>query len=227
MRRVASVVIALTVCGAGAWVAPAGAATSTDPTPICSPTPQEPSSFCVTSTLSLTAPGSDSATDTHDAAGPANLTLKVANTSPGHDGDGSSTVWLDQIELNVLSGLDGGPTLAAHGLPNNLIVAGSTAGCAPNGADFSSCTAGTGTFFANVTGTQFDDGLHSGTFGIQKIVNISPAPDGTTMDWQVTVDYCIAFPMFQQSCLGGAQESSSGCRPSSRWRTKAAPQPAW
>lgn len=204
MRRQAAIVSVLAV--SAALMGGVTEAATPAPTPTCSPMPQEPSSFCVTSTVSLTAPGSTPGTDEHDAAAPADLAIDIANVSPAHDADGSSGVWLDHVAVNLLSGLDGGPSIAPRGLPNNLLVAGSTGGCAPSGNDFSGCTAGTGTFYANVSGTMLDDGLHSGTFGIQKIANVTPAPEGSILDWKVTVDLCI--DVLNQSCLGGAQEQT-------------------
>src|SRR4051794_2607696 len=106
MRRRASLVIALALGAAGLLGGSAGAA-GAPPAAICSPTPQEPSSFCVASALTLTTPASTPATDEHRAAAPVDLGLDVSNTSPGHDGDGSAGAWLDHVTVNLLGGLDG------------------------------------------------------------------------------------------------------------------------
>jgi hypothetical protein len=182
-----SVVMVLVVLAAG--FTPTAGATAPE---LCAPTPKVATSFCMQYAVTVTAPGTTTAED--HAAAPADIALQFANTSTNHASD--TNVWLQQLTFSLLTGLGGKAYTPSASLPNNLLLSGASAACGP-GADnsFSACTAGSGTFFANVSGL-LEPGVHAGTFGVQRITNVNPPATGMDIDWSVAVEFCLQSSTF-------------------------------
>jgi PKD domain len=132
------------------------------------------------------------------AATPFDLDVTLANSSPNHLT--SKATWVDGVTLHLLGTHVSAPGITpSNQLPDLLVLAGDT-GCTSPG--FSDCTAGHGTFVVDVSGSGIFDGIHTGTFGIVRIVNVnppaSPAPPGT-YDYRLDLEYCIPTPFGQCS----------------------------
>jgi hypothetical protein len=190
LRRSALVLTAALLAGGTSLstATPAGAV----PTPVCSETD---ATFCFSADLSVTVPGS--ATPEDRAGAPADYTFSLENTSADHLSNNKNH-WLGQLGVNLVKGLGGSFATPSAQLDNNLLVAGTSAGCA-QGADnsFSECTAGHGVVVADVTGSGFPgvDGFHTGTFGVQKIYNINPPTAGYVIDWNAVLELCVNTPL--------------------------------
>jgi hypothetical protein len=153
---------------------------------MCSPSPKTAASFCVT--YDATLPGA------LDAAAPAGVQISLANTSAQHLTDESE--WVKAVTLTVLSALSGsGPRALtpSNQLPNGLVIAGDD-GCGPDGnGSFASCTAGSGAFVADVTGTPggLFDGFYQGHAGILRVLNVA-GTTGDAVHYQASIEICIA-----------------------------------
>jgi PKD repeat protein len=188
----------------------AAAGTVADPaaaTDICSPTD---SAFCVTYTAAVDQPGTSTA-ETR-AAAPVDVSVSAANTST--DQSSSTTHWLDHIVLTLFNGLGGKAYTPSAKLDNNLLVAGSSTDC--SAADFSDCTAGHGTFYADITGSGYFDGIYPGNFGIQRITNVNPTTvAGADLQWNVALTFCIhgtpiTIPCQNENFTAAAASAGSG-----------------
>jgi hypothetical protein len=160
--------------------------------------------FCATYSLTVTDPGTQTA-QSH-AAAPADVTASLSNTSPAHATD--MNVWWSSVSVALANGLGGDVFTPSAALDPDLLVAGSSSDCGPdaaNGYSFSSCSAGYGTLYANVTGTSLYDGIHPGTFGIERIVNHAQS-GGNLIDWIATVEVCVSTPF---GCNSGSPQSES------------------
>ena len=139
MRRTLSAVVVCVVAAGTATVGPAAASSAP-----CSGTD---SSFCVSYDVGVIPPGTTTAVDS--AASPADVSLSFANSSAGLDS--STSRWLNEVDLSLVNGL-GPVNTSSNDLDPGLLVAGSSEACG-SGGDFTSCTAGHGTFYADLTGT--------------------------------------------------------------------------
>jgi hypothetical protein len=136
------------------------------------------------------------------AAAPADVSVALANSSP--DRASSTSQWLSTVRVDLASSATAGPLVASSAdLPDGLLVAGTAAGCASGGDNsFSGCAAGRGTVLLDVHGTGFFDGIHSSTFGIQRVTNVQGT--GDVAEYQVTYTFCLPTP------LGPCSSQSSG-----------------
>ena len=169
--------LALCPAGAGAAVPQVGACSAAAPT------------FCLSYGAAVMTPGSPAA-ETRPAA-PVDLSIGVTNTSSAHTGD--KPRWFASVSADLLSSATAAPLLTpSTAMPDGLMIAGTAAGC-PAGMDysFSSCTAGFGAALADVSGTGgLFDGVHTATFGIQRVVNVHSTP--LLVDYDVQFTACVS-----------------------------------
>jgi hypothetical protein len=187
--------VALSVVGVG----PAGA----DPTEQCNPSPKTDASFCVTFDATLPA--------TLQAAAPADLALSLSNTSAQHLTDESQ--WVAAVTLTPLwagPAATPGVLTPSDQLPDGLVIAGDD-GCGPDlNGSFASCSAGSGAFVADVTGTPggLFDGFYTGHAGILKVLNVADTT-GNAVHYRAEIQVCIAItaPVDFGNCAISGQQA--------------------
>jgi hypothetical protein len=177
-------------------------AASADPPQTAACSPSDPT-FCLSYGAAVYAPGTTTAET--NASGPFDFSLALTNTSPSHGSDQQR--WLKSLTIDLVSGSTGGVQLTPSSqLPDGLMIAGSSAGCAPGGDNsFSACTAGHGTAVINVSGLPSDNGYKTATFGIQRITNV--AATSSLGEYDVEVSLCV--PFLGNACFVQAPSSVS------------------
>lgn len=149
----------------------------------CNPAVKVATSFCVTYDSSLT-----SAT----AHAPSDASFSMSDTSPGFPG--TKGTWLSTVTVHLV-GAGAPPRITPSAqMPNGLLIAG---GGPCTGPAFSNCVGGSGGFVVDVSGAPFDNGIHSGTFGIADIENINPPAPGGLINWALNVNYCVTAALTQ------------------------------
>jgi hypothetical protein len=151
--------------------------------------------FCATYSIGVLRPGTTT-TETR-AMAPADLRLSLGNVTAGHDTIRSK--WLERAKVGLLSKGGVGGFVPSRQLPA-LLLSGSTDACG-TGSDFSACTAGHGTFSALVSDTgSEDDGYRTGTFGVQRVVNVTAPGNDNRLKWRAFVAFCVETSI---GCNGG------------------------
>jgi hypothetical protein len=166
------------LAAAAALVIAAVTSATASATEICSDSPKVATSFCVDPSLALssTIPGD-----------PLRIDLTGADTSTNFSTD--TNEWVNSAAVNLQSG-GGSPVdiTPSANMPNGLLIANSPA-CS---GDYSNCSAGHGVFAGILSGTMVGaDGYYEGTFGINKITNVSPADSGDLATYRVFVSYTV------------------------------------
>jgi hypothetical protein len=164
----------------------------------CSPTPKVATSFCITydSTVSTTAANS-----------PVDATISISDTSSGFPND--KTTWIATATLHLTSASTPPRITPSAQMPNGLLIAG---GGPCTGPGFTDCTAGSGTFVADISGTPFgiENGIHTGTYGISDIENVNPPAAGTLIQWALNISWCIHFNFISLTQCGTTSTTVSG-----------------
>ena len=162
------------------------------PTEACSPSPKDSTSFCAT--LDQLAPS------TTQAAKPFNLDAAFHNSSTNHISDPAT--WIDHVDLHLLGTNSAAPlVIPSNLLPDELVLAGDDSDCSTN---FAACDAGHGGFVANVTEAPIENGVHTGTFGILRIVNENDAthvPGANSYLYRMDLDVCVDSATFGTCAL--------------------------
>jgi len=164
----------------------------------CSPTPKVATSFCV---------AYDSTVSSTVAHSPTDATISISNTSTGFPGD--KTTWIGTVTLHLTSANTPPRITPSAQMPNGLLISG---GGACTGPAFTDCTAGSGTFVADISGTPFgvEDGIHTGTYGISDIENVNPPAAGTLIQWALNISWCIHFNTLGITQCGTTSTTVSG-----------------
>jgi PKD domain len=161
--------------------------------PACDPLPKDGTSFCVVL--------DQLSTSTTLAAAPFDLDLAFHNSSDNSQTDMSK--WIDHIDFHLLATGGSRPTIVpSDDLPDQLVLAGDDAGsCTSPG--FTDCDAGHGVFVVNISNAFVENGVHVGSFGVTRIVNVddgqNPPPPGT-FQYRIDLDVCAPSEILQNSC---------------------------
>ncbi len=163
------------------------------PVEACTPqtTPRSDLALCLSYELSATKAGTTTATQ--NTQEPVDVTMTWENTSTNHKDEAGQPRWLNRITANLLGSADS-PGLITPGalLPDGLLLAGSSAPCAPgNGNAFTACTAGQGTGYAVVPDNPIGCAVCVMTFGIQRIENERDDLGTQVSKLKVTLDVCV------------------------------------
>ena len=164
----------------------------------CSPTPKVATSFCVTH---------DSSVSSTVTRSPVDVSLSFSDTSTGFPND--KTTWIDTVTLHLTAASSPPRITPSAQLPNGLLIAGGGPCTSPA---FTDCTAGNGSFVADIRGTPFgaEDGIHTGTYGISDIENVNPPAAGTLVEWALNINWCIHFNTFGITQCGTSSTTVSG-----------------
>jgi hypothetical protein len=138
-------------------------------------------SFCITYALSVRDAGTSTTATT--AAAPVDASVTLQNTSPNRVSD--TNLWLDHLDVSLLSGLGGNVVTPSATLDNNLLIAGSDTQCGSD-PNFTACPGGSGD-----VDVQFNGNVYQGTFGVQGVRNINPPAPGYAVDWSLTIRVCV------------------------------------
>src|SRR4051794_30129020 len=140
------------------------------------------SAFCVSFTAAIG--------PTLNARDPFDADIAFANTSDNHQAD--QTRWIETITVHLASSDTTAPSVTpSKALPNHLVIAGDDGDC--TSPSFSGCDAGHGVFVVNISGTGIPlvDGDHTGTFGINRVVNMNDADtDSGTIRYRFDLEAC-------------------------------------
>ena len=168
------------------------------PVESCLPTPKVATSFCV---------AYDSSVSSTVARSPVDVTLSISDTSSNFPND--KTTWMQTATLHLTAASTPPRITPSAQLPNGLLIAG---GGPCTGPAFTDCTAGSGTFVADIRGTPFgvEDGIHTGTYGIGDVENVNPPAAGTLIQWALNINWCIHFNTFIITQCGTSSTTVSG-----------------
>jgi hypothetical protein len=157
-------------------------------------------SFCASTVVTVTAPGTT--TDQHHAAAPADLTMSFANTTTDRT---SQDVWVNTVRLSAISLRGKVGYTPSRNLAGGLLLAGSTADCGA-APDFSACAGGRGSVDAIVTGGTSVDGAATGSFGVEKVVNVGRPATQNVLTWRLTLQVCLVTTL---GCNGGTPRTQT------------------
>ena len=170
-RRVPPTALLLALLAA---LIPSAGSVAAAPMEACSPTPKVASSFCITTDVSVNTTSS----------APAKLAFELANTST----ETTSPNWLSALTVAIAPTTAGAFGITpSSAMPHGLVVAGSTSCTSPA---FTDCV-GSGAAKISVSG--FAAGHYDGTFGVRRIINVNPPPEGVRAHYAGIIDMCLPY----------------------------------